>query len=410
VPDRRRIALAFVGTLVSDEPQFHGPAFNRAGQMFQLQLVRGLAQAGLPPSAIYSVEPVPAFPRARRLLGRARVLTLPYGLRARLVPFVNVHPLKAITAGLATGVFLLRWCWQHRGARRVIHCINLTMPPGLVILAVARLTRSTASVSLLDVWKPGALVPDTLRWRIDFALQRGLIPRFDALVPVSKAVTDELAPGKRVCRIEGGVAPEQFRQCRASRSTDHSRAAFRVVLSGSLEPHNGVELVLGAFARLRGPFELFVAGAGSQTDLVVEASHRDSRVCYRGFLPFAEVLELYRSADLLLNARVTGTLDTRYFFPSKLMELLASGTPVLSTCTGDVEEQYGHVLYLLREETPEALARRIEEIAAIRGDARQAKALEAQAFMFREKSWGRQAARLATYLENVLGGPPHQAT
>ena len=109
-------------------------------------------------------------------------------------------------------------------------------------------------------------------------------------------------------------------------------------------------------------------------------------------------------AGLVPVERLTKAVDTRYFFPSKLMELLVSGTPVLSTCTGHVEAEYGHVLYLLREETPEALAVRIREIRAIDPAERQRLGLRARDFMLREKTWDRQGERLARYIrEDVLG-------
>ena len=102
-----------------------------------------------------------------------------------------------------------------------------------------------------------------------------------------------------------------------------------------------------------------------------EAAAHDQRITYLGFLDFRDLLEVYGAADLLLNLRLTRALDTRYFFPSKLMELLASGISVLSTGTGHVQEVDGHVLYLLDEETPHALAARIRTIAALPPEQRQ---------------------------------------
>jgi glycosyltransferase involved in cell wall biosynthesis len=147
-----------------------------------------------------------------------------------------------------------------------------------------------------------------------------------------------------------------------------------------------------------------IAGSGSLEGFAREQAARDPRIRFLGFLPFEDVLELYWSADLLLNARITRAIDTRYFFPSKLMELLASGTPVLSTCTGHVESEYGHVLYLLRDETPEALAARIEEIRRIAPGERFELGRRAREFMLTEKTWRRQGARLADYMRReVLG-------
>jgi glycosyltransferase involved in cell wall biosynthesis len=396
--------LVVVGTLVGDEPRFHGPAFSRAAQMFQDELARGLADAGVDLTRIYSIRPLAAFPRSAHLIGGPGQVRTRSGLTVRLLPFINVQPLKALTAGVSTFAALVAWAWRHRGHRRVIHCINLTMPPGAFVLLAARLTGSKASVSLLDVWKPGALVPDSWAWRLDFWFQRFLIPRFDGLMVVSQATIDDLAPGRRACVLEGGIAPGPFTAEPVRRVGHADEQPFRIVLAGSLEPFNGVELVLDAFARLPSGYELVVAGSGSMADLVRAHAERDSRIVYQGFLDFEGVLELYRSADLLLNVRLTRAIDTRYFFPSKLMELLASGTPVLSTCTGLVEDEYGAVAYLLRDETPEALASRIEDIAGLPSADRVEVGRRAHAFMLSNKTWTRQAARLADYIRHEVVG------
>ena len=397
-------AVAFVGTMVPDDPRFHGPAFNRASQMFQDELVRGLGAAGFSADVIFSLEPMPAFPRGNRLFVRSGSVITRAGHRVRMLPFINLQPLKALTAGAGAFVLLLGWAWRNRGRPRVIHCVNLTMPPGLAILAAARLSRSRALASVLDVWRPGALVPDRWPWRVDFWLQRRLLPRFDGLMVVSKAIADDFVPGRRYCLLDGGIAPDRFHAAPARREPRVPGAPFRVVLCGTLDAYNGVELTLEAFDRLPSGFELIVAGKGAFADAARTRARRDPRISYRGFLPFEQVLDLYWSADLLLNPRLTGALDTRYFFPSKLMELLASGTPVLSTCTGHVETEYGEVLYLLRDETPDALANRIREIAAMPESERFALGRRARDLMFTERTWDKQTARLAQYIRSELLG------
>lgn len=398
-----RPAVAIVGTVVPDRPAFHGPAFNRAGQMFQDGLIGGVEAAGLAPLDVFSIEPIASFPRSKRLVGHSGVHELANGRRVRLLPFLNVQPFKAITAGFATLIALVAWAWRHRGRPRVIHMFNLTMPPGVFVWLAGRLTGSRVSVSALDVWKPGALVPDTWRWRFDFLMQRRLMPRFDGIMVVSKAIADDIVPGRRVCVLEGGVSAERFpRTDEADPTPGAPIRAFRIVLSGSLESFNGLELVAAAMQLLPADVELVIAGSGTLTALARAYAERDERIRFVGFLPFDDVLELYRSADLLLNARVTKAIDTRYFFPSKLMELLASGTPVLSTCTGHVESEYGHVLYLLHEETAEALAARIEDVRAVDAGERRALGRRAREFMLTEKTWQRQGERLADYLRREV--------
>ena len=178
--------------------------------MFQEGLLAGLAAAGLPPDAVFVVEPLPAVPRSRRFFGRTGRYTSRQGLPLRLLPFLNIHPLKWLTAGAAAAIAIITWSWRHRARSRVVLCLNLTMPPGLFMLLAARLTGTRPVVAVLDVFKPGALVPDTWFRRLDFALQHWLMPRFDGVMVVSQAIAEDFVPRRRVCLIEGGITPELF--------------------------------------------------------------------------------------------------------------------------------------------------------------------------------------------------------
>jgi glycosyltransferase involved in cell wall biosynthesis len=103
--------------------------------------------------------------------------------------------------------------------------------------------------------------------------------------------------------------------------------------------------------------------------------------------------------------RLTKALRTTYFFPSKLLELLASGTPVISTCTGHVESQFGEFLFPLRNESPEGLAKAIRAAEAIDREARKAMGKRAQAFMLANKTWQIQAGKINSLLRSIAAVP-----
>jgi glycosyltransferase involved in cell wall biosynthesis len=134
---------------------------------------------------------------------------------------------------------------------------------------------------------------------------------------------------------------------------------------------------------------------------VTEAAAKDNRIDFRGYLSHGDVLLLYKSADLLINLRLTKVLNTQYFFPSKLMEYLASGTPVISTCTGHVEEEFGQYLYVLKEETPAALAELILRILSLTTEQRYRRAADAKEYISRHKTWDAQGRRVARFLESL---------
>ncbi|MGA2812904.1 MAG: glycosyltransferase [Candidatus Acidiferrum sp.] len=402
------IALAFVGTVVPDESRFHSSAFSPAGQMYQRELLFGLKKAGLPASTVISAMPLSSrrHPSAGRLWVGAHRASLKDGLPIRFVPFINATPLKQLCIGVGTIFELLRWGWQNRKARfRVVYCYNLTVPPGLFILLGAWLIRAKTLASLCDIDIPGETVPDTFYYRLDYWLQRRLIPHFDGHIVVSDAIADDFLHGKPHLRLEGGIQKEIFEltNLNAAPAEDTPEDRFVIASAGCLNETNGIPELLQAFAMLPGErFRLRIAGWGPLESRVREAASKDGRIEFLGLLPFPRVLEIYNSSSLLINLRITTLRNTRYFFPSKMMEYLASGVPIISTCTGHVEDEFGDFLYLLKEETPEALCQLIQRVAALTPQERRRTGANARAYVETHKTWERQTIKLAAFIRGTL--------
>jgi glycosyltransferase involved in cell wall biosynthesis len=327
------------------------------------------------------------------------------GLRVSFVPFLNVPVLKQLTLGAGTALALLKWGWDTRSSPcRVVYVFNLTAPSGVFVLAAARLIGAAAVVSLNDINEPGQTVPDSLFWRLDYALQRWLIPRFDGHVAVADRIMKDFAPDRPYVRVEGGILPEKFQQPSTVRPRRRaSNEPFTIVSAGSLDEANGIDLLLKAMRCLESrDVRVWIAGDGPLAPLVREAAAQDSRVRYCGYLSFDDVLSLYASADLLANVRVTKSIRTRYFFPSKVIEYLASGVPVLTTRTGHVEEEFGDAALFLDDETPSGLASRLTEIMAMDQDALRTLGDRARARVLATKTWSAQGGKVANYLKETV--------
>lgn len=399
----RAVEVAYVGCVVPDEAEYRNEAFSRAGNMFQTHLIAGLKAAHKTPSLVLGVRPMPAFPGCETLLMRSSKAILPCGVPVRLVACINITPIKQIMAGIATLYRLLQWGWTHRhAAARVVYTFNLSVPPGILTLLAARLIRASAIVSVNDINVPGETVPRTLFWKLDFWMHKRLIPRFDGLVVVSSAIVDDLAPATPFIRVEGGVSPEMALAADIHRNPN--TGCFRIGFAGGLEAANGVTEMLRASELLTGShYRFLLAGTGPLSEEVRCAAARDPRIEYRGFLPLEEVLSLYREVDVLVNMRLTKSLRTKYFFPSKLFELLASGTAVISTCTGHVEEEFGEFVFLLKDESAEGLAEAIRKAERAGERRRKEMAEQARECMLATKTWSIQTRRIANFIDTVCG-------
>ncbi len=398
--DHPDIALAFVGCVVPDVPLYQSIAFSRAGNMSQTNLLASIRHAGVPASKVIAPIPIQSWPAGGHPLVRGTQYRLDDGTLVDSPGFVNIPVLKQLTIGLGVFWRLLAWGWKNRKRRaRVVSTYNLSVPPGIFTLLGARLIGAKVVAHLYDINIPGETVPKSPLFRLDYRLQRWLMPHFDGLVVVSDAIIRDFALRAPHIRVDGGVSESAF----LVTTEREASKLFVIVSAGSLDEANGVTLLLAAFARLKGAqYRLRIAGAGPLEAEVKGAAARDPRIEYQGYLAFADVLKLYQSADILANLRLTKSVNTKYFFPSKLMEYLASGRPVLTTCTGHVEEEFGEFTYLVKEETPEALAAVIESVEREARDDRERKGAMAREYMMATKTWRAQGRRVVRLIESLV--------
>lgn len=408
VPQFSDIAVIYLSLAVPDNSQFTNNAVHRNGNLYMQELLCGLAEA-FPDFRALSAQPVQSWAmrsaRSSWWIPGQRVTIR--GTPVTLVPFLNITPLKQLIVGAGMLSRLLVWGLGRHSKKRVIVLFNLSVPPPLFVWVAAKLTRSKFVAYVCDVNVPGHTVPDTLLFRLDYWLQRQLLPSIDGLAVITDRIAIDFAPKVRYVRIDGGVPPEITLAPRppTNQLELQIEPVFRVVVSGKLSAFNGIAEILSAFELLKCPhLRLCIAGRGPLAGLVQEAAARDARVNYLGFLPYDELVRLHTAADLLLSIRVSESIVTRYAFPSKTMEYLASGVPVVATRTGHLEAEYGDLCYILNGESPKAIADAIESIQSLTRVERSEMGDRARNYMLSKKTWTCQSKVFAEFVAQTAHG------
>lgn len=147
---------------------------------------------------------------------------------------------------------------------------------------------------------------------------------------------------------------------------------------------------------------LVIYGDGPYAEELKLASIEDSRIEYRGLASNEVVLEEEINATLLVNPRPTNQDFTKYSFPSKNLEYMLSGTPVLTTNLPGMPKEYKDYVFLFEEETVEGFAKSITEIMNMPRQALLKKGKLAQDFVIREKNKKRQAERIKLFFQEDL--------
>ena len=311
------------------------------------------------------------------------------GVYYRYLPVVGVPVLKHLLTWAASFYNVLR----YGGRNAYVLCYGLNASVAGGARAAARLLRIPAAVIVSDV--PEQL-GDGLLMRM---AQRGLT-RYDGYILLAPAMQTLVNPRSKPSIILEGQADEAMR---ARANTLGSKYQEKVCLyAGMLHAKYGVLRLTEAFSKLSDPdARLVLYGTGDAVDAITEAAKRDARIEYRGVADNAAVVDAELRATLLVNPRPSDETYTKYSFPSKNLEYMASGTPLLATRLPGMPKEYEPYAYFFDEETPAGMAKSLGDVLALSRETLHEKGLAAKAFVLSEKSNVAQAKRIIRFLEGL---------
>lgn len=118
--------------------------------------------------------------------------------------------------------------------------------------------------------------------------------------------------------------------------------------TGTLDRRYGILELISAFENSKaGDHKLVICGAGDAYAEVLQASKLNKHVLFLGQLARENVIALQAKASFLINSRRNTSVYTRYSFPSKVLEYMSSGTPVVMYKLDGIPNEYYQFCYLI---------------------------------------------------------------
>lgn len=154
------------------------------------------------------------------------------------------------------------------------------------------------------------------------------------------------------------------------------------------------DMLINAFMKISGDYELWIFGSGDIEDYIKECAKKDSRISFFGRISREEVLRYEKQASLLVNVRDSSEQYTKYSFPSKTMEYMSSGTPLLTTKLPGIPDEYFDYVYTPCDETEEGIAKAMGDILSKPDEELRKKGEKAKAFVNDSKNYIVQARKV----------------
>lgn len=170
--------------------------------------------------------------------------------------------------------------------------------------------------------------------------------------------------------------------------------------AGGVSKQYGLQTLVEGFRAANIPnARLDIYGPGDYVEELEQIAKEDDRVFYGGMLMNSQIVEKEQEAILLVNPRPTHEEFVKYSFPSKTMEYMASGTPVLTTILPGMPKEYHPYVFLIDEETEAGVSRMLKTVLEHSDEELFQKGQEARSFILDEKNNVIQARKLLEMLK-----------
>lgn len=235
-------------------------------------------------------------------------------------------------------------------------------------------------------------------------LQEKLISKFDGLIPLTVNIAKDFAPTKPYCLVEAGFNPDDYINLTEICVRKHdSNKIWNIVFSGTLNELSGIELLISAMDLIKDKkIILNVYGDGELKSTVINASKKNDRICYHGKVGNDKMMIIQANSDLLICPRCSDNYTTKYTFPSKILEYMCVGVPVICNPLSGIPKEYDKYLCYCKSETREEWANTILNILGENYAMYKKNALEAKNNFIKEKTWNAQCKKVVKFLEDTF--------
>jgi len=180
-----------------------------------------------------------------------------------------------------------------------------------------------------------------------------------------------------------------------------------LLYAGDLSSSSGVDRLVSAFRSIAiRDARLLTYGRGQLAEWIDAQGDDDSRIEPVEFADREFLLGRYAEADVLVQPRRPTEEFAPYSFPSKLMEYMASGTPVLSTRLPSIPAEYEPFVYWIEDNSIDGIRTALEDVLNVSIDERRRKGRAAAEFIVASRSPAAQGVRIRAFLDQVCRPAP----
>ena len=387
--------VIYLGYVIRPEEVHTASGASVAGNKMQWNVVKCLGENDDIRIHCVTVMPLAAFPRDRKIWQKKQRGQLTQQVAATRISYMNLPGVKQLWQTINVYIEARKLLKKYPNA--VVFAFNLFPQVGIPI---RWLSKKAATVCLLadlpiddntnrrgvSLWLRRLFEKST--WKNMVSCERYIV--------LNPHVAELYLPGKQYIVVDGGVDEGEIKPLV---DNTFERKERNIMFCGALTEYNGIKNLILAMGLVDdNRIVLDIYGDGYLRDVVEEAAKVNTRIRYHGRVSNEIVMQKQQEAWGLINPRITEDPIAKVTFPSKTFEYLLSGTPVITTRLNGYGPEYENCMIFAEQDTPEGIAAAINRMLEMPASELEDMASRARNMVCTQKTWGKQAQRIAEFL------------
>lgn len=230
-----------------------------------------------------------------------------------------------------------------------------------------------------------------------------LFEECDGHVLLTEAMTDFFDRPIRYIVMEGLIDENKYNY----QLKDMSHPGKIIILyTGSIHRQFGIMNLVEAFekASLTQEVELWICGSGDASEVIKKRADNNRSIKFWGLVDSGKAREMQYRASILVNPRTSEHEFTKYSFPSKTLEYLASGKPVVMNRLPGMPKEYFNYVITPKDESIEQWANTLNKVVGMSSLEREKLGSSGRDFVLKNKNAKVQMKRVVNFIGEKENG------
>lgn len=281
----------------------------------------------------------------------------------KYIPFINFPVIKHLFVFTVTFFKVLYWLFFNRNHKKVILCDFLNVSITWATFIACKLTRQPIAVIVTDLpeFLSSTEVSKSFKTKIFLKISSYVLHNFDYFIGLTQQMNAVVNPRNKPFMVMEGLVDRQIKLGEIDLTSTIEKKIL--LYAGGIYDKYGVKNLIEAFMMIdNNELELHIYGMGDLSERMPLYCELDERVKYFGEVNNDVIVKRLKETHLLINPRPSKEEFTKFSFPSKNMEYMVSGTPLLTTKLPGMPAEYYDYVYLFEDESIEGMKDTIEKV------------------------------------------------